>query len=93
MRLLRWVLKAAVFFVLFAFALNNQHDATVYLLFGHQWRGPVALIVMCAFILGVVIGVVGMLPGWWRRRAADKATAAAPRPCDPHSSLPPPHGI
>jgi integration host factor subunit beta len=28
------------FFALFAFALNNQQDATVHLAFGHQWRAP-----------------------------------------------------
>ena len=30
MKYLLWLLKAAIFFTLFAFALNNQHDATVY---------------------------------------------------------------
>ena len=34
MKYLAWLLKAAIFFTLFAFALNNQHDATVYFFFG-----------------------------------------------------------
>ncbi|RRD57256.1 LapA family protein [Comamonadaceae bacterium OH2545_COT-014] len=75
MRLLQWCLKAAVFFALFAFALNNQQDATVNLLFGHRWRAPMMLIVLAAFAAGVVIGVAGMLPGWWRRRAAPAPAA------------------
>ncbi len=69
-RLLRWILKAAVFFALFAFALNNQHDATVHLLFGRQWRAPVMLIVLAAFAIGVVVGVLGMLSSAWSRRRA-----------------------
>lgn len=67
-RLLKWLLKAAVFFLLFAFALNNQQDATVNLLFGRQWRAPMTLIVLAAFGLGMMVGVLGMLPGWWSRR-------------------------
>ena len=78
-RLLKWILKAAVFFALFAFALNNQQDATVHLLFGHQWRGPMMLIVLTAFLVGVVVGVVGMLPAWWRRGTGQLPAAASCR--------------
>ena len=76
-RLLKWILKAAVFFALFAFALNNQQDAAVHLMFGHQWRAPMTLIVLAAFALGLVVGVLGMLPGWWSRRRPAAATAPA----------------
>ena len=34
MKYLVWLLKAAIFFTLFAFALNNQQDATVHFFFG-----------------------------------------------------------
>lgn len=67
-RLLQWILKAAIFFALFAFALNNQHETVVRLAFGHEWRAPVILIVLAAFAVGMALGVMGMLPGWWRRR-------------------------
>jgi len=86
-RLLKWILKAAIFFALFAFALNNQHDATVHLLFGHLWRGPMMLIVLAAFALGVVVGVLGMLPGWWTRRAP-LAQPALPTGTGVHSDAP-----
>ena len=95
-RLLKWILKAAVFFALFAFALNNQQDATVPLLFGHQWRAPMTLIVLIAFASGLVVGVLGMLPGWWARRKTT-AQAAAERnsgmaPLD-DTLIPPSHGV
>lgn len=95
-RLLKWILKAAIFFALFAFALNNQHDATVHLLFGHLWRGPMMLIVLAAFALGVVVGVLGMLPGWWRRRPPPtQPTLPGGNSATSNTSLPPtpPHGI
>lgn len=70
MWLLKWILKAAIFFTLFAFALNNQHDATVHFFFGTQWQAPQVLIVLSAFALGLVIGALGMVPRWWKHRRA-----------------------
>ncbi|MCX7241402.1 MAG: LapA family protein [Burkholderiales bacterium] len=76
--LFKWILKAAIFFTLFAFALNNQHDATVRFFFGQQWTAPLVLVVLCAFAAGLVIGVLGMVPRWWKqRRAAAHALQAA----------------
>ena len=76
MKYILWLLKAAIFFTLFAFALNNQHDATVYFFFGTYWRAPLVLVVLAAFAGGLVVGALGMLPGWWKHRSA--ATAVQP---------------
>jgi len=90
MKYILWLLKAAIFFTLFAFALNNQHDATVNFFFGTYWRAPLVLVVLVAFAGGLVVGALGMLPGWWKHRsgapnprAAESSaasTAAAPTP-------------
>lgn len=77
-RMLQWALKAAVFFLLFAFALNNQQPASVWLLFGQHWHAPMVLIVLAAFALGLAVGVLGMLPLW--RRRPTPAASAAPTP-------------
>ncbi|WGT66456.1 LapA family protein [Variovorax paradoxus] len=82
MKYLLWLLKAAIFFTLFAFALNNQHDATVYFFFGTHWRAPLVLVVLAAFAGGLVVGALGMLPGWWKHRAA----AAAQQPATPQQT-------
>jgi lipopolysaccharide assembly protein A len=71
--LLRWILKAAIFFTLFAFALNNQQFTTVHFFFGNQWQAPMVLVVLGAFTIGVVVGVLGMAPWWWRHRRANQA--------------------
>lgn len=87
MRGLIWLFRAAIFFLLFAFALNNQHDATLHWFFGYQSRAPMVFIVLAAFAIGCAFGVLAMVPSWWRhRRAARKQTqqptapSAAPAP-------------
>ena len=93
--LLKWILKAAIFFTLFAFALNNQQDATVHFFFGTQWRTPMVLVVLAAFAIGLAVGVFGMLPHWWKRRSAHKALASLANATTPDKPAPPspPHGI
>ena len=70
MKYLAWLLKAAIFFTLFAFALNNQQDVTVHFFFGTLWRAPLVLVVLAAFALGVAVGALGMVPRWWKHRLA-----------------------
>ena len=93
MKYFLWLLKAAIFFTLFAFALNNQQDATVHFFFGTQWRAPLVLVVLTAFALGLIVGVLGMVPRWWRHRnAARKAQASVetPAPAATAASTQPP---
>lgn len=68
MRALTWLLRALIFFTLFAFALNNQDEAAVRWFFGHEWRAPMVFIVLAAFGAGCAIGILAMLPSWWRLR-------------------------
>ena len=68
MRTLVWLVRAAVFFTLFAFALNNQHASSVYWFFGYEWRAPMVFIVLAAFGLGCAFGIFAMVPSWWRHR-------------------------
>ncbi len=77
-RLLQWLLKAAVFFTLFAFALNNQQDTRVHFFFGTYWQAPTVLVVLAAFALGVSCGVLGMVPRWWRQRQAARQVRETP---------------
>jgi uncharacterized integral membrane protein len=96
-----WLLNAAIFFALFAFALNNQEAVTLHLFFGARWQAPLVLVLLCVLVIGVFLGVLVMLPLWLRARAARQrlATDAATHPTDGESSLMPPtdathrHGI
>ena len=74
--LVLWLIKASVFFTLFAFALNNQQSSKLFFFFGTFWEAPTALIVLSIFALGLIIGVLGMLPLWWRQRQLARGTHA-----------------
>jgi uncharacterized integral membrane protein len=96
MKYLAWLLKAAIFFTLFAFALNNQQDVTVHFFFGTQWTAPLVLVVLATFAAGLVIGALGMVPRWWKHRRA--ARYASPDTQAAASTLigqgtPPTHGL
>ena len=93
MKYLLWLLKAAIFFTLFAFALNNQ-DPVLLRLFGAQWEAPLVLLLLAALVVGVFLGMAVMLPLWLRARRAAKAAsdsasglATSPAPSET------PHGI
>jgi len=77
MKYLMWLLKAAIFFTLFAFALNNQQDTAVNFFFGTMWRAPLVLVVLAAFALGLAIGALGMVPRWWKHRVAARRAQLA----------------
>ena len=78
MWLFKWILRAAIFFALFAFALNNQQDVAVHWFSGIQWRAPLVLVVLAAFAAGLVAGVLAMVPRWLKqRREASRARRQA----------------
>lgn len=78
MKYFLWLLKAAIFFTLFAFALNNQQDATVHFFFGTYWTAPLVLVVLAAFALGLILGALGMVPRWWKHRNAARSAQVGP---------------
>lgn len=81
MRALVWLVRALVFFTLFAFALNNQHVVGIHGFFGHQWQAPMVFIVLASFALGCAFGVFAMVPSWWKhRRVARRVVPPAPPP-------------
>ena len=89
LRLLQWVLKAIIFFTLFAFALNNQQETRVHFFFGTFWQAPTILVVLTAFALGVTLGVLGMVPRWWRQRQAARQAQEPQTPPSPPTTTEP----
>jgi lipopolysaccharide assembly protein A len=77
MRAFVWLVRAFIFFALFAFALNNQQEVTVHWFFGFEWRAPMVIIVLAAFAAGCAVGVLAMVPSWWRQRRVAKLAAPA----------------
>ncbi len=92
MKYLLWLLKAAIFFALFAFALNNQEPVPLRL-FGVQWEAPLVLLLLAALVLGVFLGVAVMLPLWLRARRAARAQPSLATGSSPSISESTTHGI
>ena len=91
MRLLVWLVRAAVFFTLFAFALNNREEATIHWFFEQHWRAPMVIIVLAAFALGCAFGIFAMVPSWWRhRRLARRHSAVVSDTVDAGAPAAPP---
>ena len=88
MKYVSWLLKAAVFFAVFAFALNNQAVIRLNFFFGTYWDAPLVLVLLAVTVFGVVLGVLIMIPVWLsaKKRALQPVAAQPPAP-------PPPHGI
>ena len=78
-----WLLNAALFFVLFAFALNNQDSVTLHLFFGHSWQAPLVLVLLVVLLIGVFLGVIVMLSTTF---GAD-STVMPPEPIDRRHGL------
>jgi putative membrane protein len=88
MRILVWLFRAFLFFTLFAFALNNQHSATVNWFFGVRWNAPLVIVVLVAFGAGCAVGVLGMVPAWWKhRRQARRVAPMHRRPWPPVAAV------
>ena len=89
MRALAWLVRAFIFFALFAFALNNQQAVAVRWFFGLEWHAPMVIVVLAAFAAGCTIGVLAMVPSWWRHRRVAKRHAPPPVP----APVPPPSSV
>jgi lipopolysaccharide assembly protein A len=95
MRVFVWLLRAFVFFALFAFALNNQQPVVVHWFFGVDWQAPLVIVVLIAFAFGCTLGVLAMVPSWWRQRRAARQLPSVPPPAPPPAatSAGPPSGF
>ena len=88
MKYVLWLLKAAIFFTLFAFALNNQQVVSVHFFFGTLWQAP----------LGAG-GAGGLFSRYGTGRSGDdaalveKSTCAVQAACSTPAANDLPHGI
>ncbi|MGQ9724250.1 MAG: lipopolysaccharide assembly protein LapA domain-containing protein [Tepidimonas sp.] len=95
MKVLGWLLRLAVFLLIFALALNNQAPVRVHGLFGAQWEAPLVLVLLIVLFAGVLLGMAVMVPLWWRARRAARRDAELPAAAVAAPSAPeePPHGV
>ncbi len=57
MRILIWVLRILLFFLLFGFAVKNDQLVDVHFFFESQWSLPLVFVILAAFAAGAILGV------------------------------------
>ena len=85
MRILLWLVRALLFFALFAFALNNQHEAVLKGFFGFEWRAPMVIVVLVSFAAGAALAIAALAPRLWRT-PPDRVRRESPGPSAPPRS-------
>jgi uncharacterized integral membrane protein len=60
--------KLLVFLLVLGFALKNSQPVVFYSYLGYVWEAPLIVMLGLAFVLGVLIGVLALLPTLFRLR-------------------------
>jgi putative membrane protein len=69
MRVLAWLLRAALFLVALAFALSNTRTAEMrFIGFDAAWSAPLVVFLLTFFVAGLVVGLAAVVPTWYRQR-------------------------
>jgi putative membrane protein len=86
-RVLTWAVRLAVFLLLAALAAKNVEPVTLRFYFDQALRAPLALVLLGAFALGALFGVIAMLGPVLRQR---REISALKRPGTQSSDMLPP---
>lgn len=68
MKILFRIFAVILFIVFFGFALKNTQEISLQLFMGYEIRGPLVLLLLGFFVVGAVLGVLGMAPTLFRYR-------------------------
>lgn len=68
LKYLGWLAKLAVFVLVLGFALKNTHLVSVVSYLGYSWQLPLIVMLLLAFLLGALIGLLALLPYLFRLR-------------------------
>ena len=75
---LGWLAKLLVFVLVLGFALKNSHPVTFVSYLGYTWQAPLIVMLLLAFLLGALTGLLALLPYLFRlrRQAGTRANAS-----------------
>jgi uncharacterized integral membrane protein len=68
MKFIAWLIRVLVFVLLLVLALANTQSATLNFLAGYAWQAPLILIGLVFFVVGLLAGLVSLLPQVFRLR-------------------------
>lgn len=68
MRYLGWLVKILIFVVVLGFALQNSQPVTLHYFLGYIWEAPLVVLLLLAFVLGALLGLLALLPALYQLR-------------------------
>jgi uncharacterized integral membrane protein len=68
MRLVMWILRLLLFFLLFGFAVKNDHLVRLYFYFGAEWELPLVFAILVVFAAGALLGMTAIFGSLLRQR-------------------------
>lgn len=68
MRYLGWLVKILIFVVVLGFALQNSQPVTLHYFLGYVWEAPLVVLLLLAFVLGTLLGLLALLPALYQLR-------------------------
>lgn len=79
MQVLIWVVRVALFLLLFGFAVKNDQVVTLNFFFGSAWALPLVFVILAAFAAGALLGVTATFASLlaYRREAGRLRKSAA----------------
>lgn len=93
MNALIWLLRGILFIILLGLAIKNSGEVELRFFFDASWQAPLSLTLLVALSLGVVLGLLALLPLTirqrrtigalnWRIAALDRQKIVAPPSID-----------
>jgi lipopolysaccharide assembly protein A len=93
MRILIWLLRAAVFILLLGFAIQNDGVVTVRAYLDSAWQVPLVVVMLGMLLAGFLLGATALLGTLFMQRREisrlSKQVAAAVSPSSTRTRLPP----
>lgn len=88
MNALIWLLRGFLFIVLLGLAIKNSGEIELRFFFDASWQTPLALALLVALVLGVILGLLALLPRLVRQRRTigvlNRQLATMNKPLAPH---------
>lgn len=78
---LGWLAKLAIFLLVLGVALKNTQPVSFVSYLGYTWQSPLIVMLLLAFLLGALIGLLALLPYLFRlrRQASDCVRVIEPQ--------------
>lgn len=68
MKIISRLIAVILFVSFFFFALKNTQEVTLHFFLGYERTDPLVLIILISFLVGLILGIIAMVPAILRNR-------------------------